>query len=470
MIKMRILLGLLLAGLLSSCTTPDEENTSKPNIIFLYVDDLGWKDPGFMGNEYHETPNIDRLAEQGMIFTNAYANAPNCAPSRACLMSGQYTPRHSIYTVGSPARGKSKNRKLIPTENNTILPESYFTLAEALKSAGYITAHFGKWHLGDEATGPLGQGFDYNFGGNHKGHPASYFSPYKNKNLKDGEDGENLTKRLTDEALYFMEKHQEHPFFLYFPFYAVHTPLQAKDSLIKKYQAKLKPNGKHHSTYAAMIETLDYNIGRLLNKVNELKLSDQTIIIFYSDNGNHFSASSALPLRGSKGMLYDGGIRVPLAISWPGKVKAGSRCSTPVIGTDFYPTFAEIAGIELAHDQLIDGKSILPLLDQSGKLEERYLYWHFPAYLEAYGGMEQAWRQRPASAIRQGDWKLIESFEDGKLELYNLKEDIGEQNELSARYPEKRNELHGQLKKWRRETRAPVPNKLNPDFVIKEKK
>ena len=463
MINLKIqLYSLLFLSFFFNCTSPSKNH--KPNILFLYIDDLGWKDVGYMGNKYHETPNIDQIATEGMVFTNAYANAPNCAPSRACLMTGQYSPRHGIYTVLSANRGNTENRKLIPVKNKTILPSEQYTLAEALSDNEYICGHFGKWHLGDSLTGPLNQGFHYNFGGNKKGHPKSYFSPYKNKNLSDGKKGEHLTDRLTNEALLFMEKYSSRPFFLYFSFYAVHTPFQAKDSLIQKYRSKTPIPDKNNPTYAAMLETVDFNIGRLLNKLKELNLDKNTIVVFYSDNGNHFKASSAQPLRGSKGMLYEGGIRVPLAIKWPKKIKSHAICETPVIGTDFFPSFLNLIGVKKPDSLLLDGMDISPLLFNQKPKQDRALYWHFPAYLEAYGGMQLKWRQTPASAIRKGNWKLIETFESQKLELFNVKNDIGEQNDLSEINIEKRNELYGALKKWQKEIDAFVNFEMNPYF------
>jgi len=443
-----------------------------PNILFILADDLGWRDVGFMGSTYYETPNIDRLARGGMVFTSAYSGAPNCAPTRACLMSGQYTPRHGVYTVGSSARGNPKGRRLVPIPNNPTLPSSVVTLAECLRRAGYATGHFGKWHLGgDPDTRPEGQGFDVNVGGNHAGHPRSYFSPYKNPDIPDGPKGEYLTDRLTEEAVRFMRANRERPFFCYLPHYAVHTPLQAKRSLIEKYKKKPPSGGQGNPTYAAMIESLDQGVGRLLAALDELGLAERTIVVFYSDNGGvggyrelgirGAEITSNRPLRGGKGMLYEGGIRVPLAVRWPGRVPAGSRCDVPVTAVDFYPTLIEAAGAEPPAGQPLDGESLLPLLTRTGRLRRDAIFWHFPCYLQGGGN---TWRTTPGGVVRAGDWKLIEWFEDGRLELYNLKDDIGESRDLAPTMPAKADELHRRLVAWRREVGAPVPTEKNPQF------
>lgn len=439
-----------------------------PNIVFILVDDLGYSDPSFMGNTYYETPNIDRLSKQGMIFTNAYANAPNCAPTRASLMSGWYAPRHGIYTVGNSDRGRSQDRKLIPIKNIEVLDRSVITLAEVLKSAGYTTAMFGKWHLGaGVGTRPQGQGFDVNVGGNEQGHPHSYFSPYHNPDIKDGPAGEYLTDRLTTEAITFLKEHKSNPFFLYLPFYAVHVPLQAKQNTVEKYKQKTSPYVRSSPVYGAMLDNVDENIGKLLNTINELNLDKNTLIVFTSDNGGFYPVSSAGSLRGNKGMLYEGGIRVPMIVKWPGKIKAGSVNNEPVISMDFFPTFLKVCGIQKPATKILDGVDISPLLYGSGNIQRKALYWHFPAYLEKAPGMKETWRQTPSSAIRKGDWKLIEYFEDGKLELFNLKNDIGEQNEMSTKFPDKVKELKNDLMQWRKDFNAPVPTQLNPEYVAK---
>lgn len=438
---------------------------AKPNIVFILADDMGWKDPSFMGNTYHETPNLDRLSKMGTMFTNAYANAPNCAPTRASLMTGQYTPRHGIFTVASAERGKSENRKLVPPVNKHVLAPSFVTFPELLQKAGYTTASMGKWHLGGSPkTNPLAQGFDVNIGGDQRGSPRSYFSPYKNEQLADGPEGEYLTDRLTDEALSFIEDNQEKPFFLYLTHFAVHTPIQGKKDLVDKYTNKPRPNERHNPAYAAMVESLDDGVGRVMDKLSELGLEENTVVIFFSDNGPYFRASEAAPLRGSKGMLYDGGIREPLVVYWKGHTTAGKVIDEPVIGTDFFPTFLDLAGIKKRKRLTLDGESLLTLLETGERLERDALYWHFPAYLEPYGGMKEKWRQVPASAIRMGDWKLIENFETGRLELYNLKDDIGESKNLAESQPQKVKDMHQALIKWRKSVNAQVPTELNPEY------
>ena len=455
-----------IALFVASCS----QKAEKPNFIIFLVDDLGWKDLGYMGSKYYETPNIDRLAGQGMIFTNAYANAANCAPTRACLMSGMYTPRHGVYTVANPDRGKSENRMLIPFPNNTELDGSFVTLAEALKENGYTNCHVGKWHLGeDDLTSPEAQGFDVNIGGNHAGHPRSYFSPYKNPNLADGPKGEYLTDRLTDEALTFIEANKENPFFLYFAHYAVHTPIQAKADITARYENKEGDNGQDNPKYAAMIESTDQSVGRIMQKLEELELDENTIVIFFSDNGGHGGVTTHFPLRGSKGMMYEGGFREPMIVRWSGKINAGTTSDEIVIGIDFYPTLVELAGGD--HDKYhTDGESLTPVLFERGSLNRKSIFWHFPAYLQSYKGIKnpedltRGWRAVPSSVIRKGDWKLIEDFEDGSLQLYNLKDDISESNNLAESMPGKRDELLMDLKNWRTDVNAPVPTQRNPEY------
>jgi len=437
----------------------------KPNIVFFFIDDLGWSDLGFMGSKYYETPNIDRLAASGMVFDNAYANAPNCAPSRACLMSGKYSPRHGIYTVGDPVRGNHKFRKLQPSPNQTVLADKFVTIAEALKTNGYTSASMGKWHLGEN---PETQGFDVNVAGRQWGSPSGggYHSPYKYPNLAQQEKGEYLTDRLTDEAVSFIETNKDEPFFLYLTHYAVHTPIQAKDELTKKYQQKAKTPHHNNAKYAAMIESVDHSVRDVLATLDRLKLTDDTLIIFFSDNGGHMGATSNHPLRGAKGMLYEGGIREPMIVRWPGVTKAGSACKQPMIGIDFYPTLLEVTDTDQPAGYDLDGVSLVPLLrDPTAKLDRDALFWHFPCYLQGTGDPQGGpFRTTPAGAIRKGDWKLIEWFETGRLELYNLADDIGEAEELSKQHPEKLAELHADMKKWRREVNAPVPNTPNPQY------
>lgn len=449
-------------------TVAEEVPSSRPNIIYINADDLGWTDLSSQGSTFYETPNLDRLASQGMTFTNAYAPAANCAPSRACCMTGQYTPRHGIYTVASSERGDPKDRKLIPTENTTTLAEEHLTIAEVLKASGYATCAVGKWHLGED---PCTQGFAVNIAGCHWGSPGgSYSSPYRYPNCEQENEGEYLTDRLGAEAVKFIDANRGNPFFLYFATYTVHVPLEAKDGLEQKYKEKVPTEAHNNPTYAAMIQSLDENVGRILTRLDELDLGDNTLVLFSSDNGGVWGTSKQWPLRAGKGAYYEGGIREPMFVRWTGKIQPGASCDVPVSGIDFFPTFLAAAGVSKPESLILDGVSLGPLLTQEGSIGERALFWHFPIYLENYikeGPTEtrdRKFRTRPGSAIRFGDYKLHEYFEDGSLELYNLTEDIGEKNNLADKMPVKAAELHSMLKAWREATQAPVPSQPNPLF------
>jgi arylsulfatase A-like enzyme len=452
---------------LSNLCAVNAKLPEKPNVIFILVDDMGWEDVGYMGNEHYRTPNIDQLASQGMIFNNGYANASNSAPSRACLLSGQYTPRHAVYTVGNSDRGKAQNRRLIPVENNTVLNEDIVTFAELFKQAGYVTGQFGKWHLGDEAIGgsPESQGFDINIAGNHKGHPGSYFSPYRNPNIEDGPEGEYLTDRLTTEVEKFITHNQNQPFMVYFPHYAVHTPLQAKSEMEAYYQENLPADLiPRNPIYAAMVESVDQSVGRITDKIDELGLSANTLIVFMSDNGGIANITNLLPLKGTKGTMNEGGSRVPILVKWPNVIKSGTSCDIPVIGSDFYATFLDILKLP-APNQQIDGESLLPLLTQTGSLEREAIFWHTPVYLERSGGITDLFRCRPFSSMRKGNWKIIRYYETENVEIFNLKEDIGERNNLAEKMPEKKAELLSELNAWLDKTNAPIPTIVNPAWV-----
>lgn len=442
------------------------EIRSKPNIVLINIDDMGWRDVGFMGSKYYETPNIDKLAAQGMIFTNAYAAAANCAPSRACLMSGQWTPRHGIYTVDNSDRGKSKDRKLIPTPNIVTLADSFQVIPEILKRNGYTTCHAGKWHLSND---PLQRGFDVNIGGCHAGNPGSYYPPYTNVPMVAPSDGYYLTNLIMDKTIEFVKSIQKEPFFLYYAPYAVHTPIQPIKNLLAKYRNKAEWNGQNNAEYASMVENVDAQIGRLIDLLKSSGKLDNTFIIFTSDNGGLYKVTKQWPLRAGKGTIYEGGIREPMFAYWKGKITAGTKSEVPVTNLDFFPTILDVAGIKTPKGKILDGKSILPVLTGKGILKERPLFWHFPIYLE--GGNKETqdsiFRTRPGSAVRFGDWKLIQYFENNDLELYNLKEDIGEKINMEKSNPLKLNELLGLLEKWRMDTKAPVPTQLNPAFVAK---
>lgn len=423
-------------------------------------------DTQLYGNKNIETPNILKLASRGMTFTDAYATAANCAPSRACMLSGQYSPRHGIYTVGSSERGKSKDRKLIPIENTTTLADSVITLAEELNSAGYRTISIGKWHLSDS---PTTQGFDVNIGGTHMGHPKSYFSPYKNPNLENGPEGEYLTDRLTREAIDQLPS-KDQPFFLYLPYFAVHTPLQGKESLVKKYLDRGLP--KKTAEYAAMVENMDKNVGKLLTSLDSLNLTQNTLILFTSDNGGIAAIHSQHPLRGGKGSYYEGGTRVPLVVSWPGHIEEGSQSNLPVSNIDFYPTLLSVIGQEPSKGKILDGIDISPEWSSRPLPRDRTLYWHFPNYLQAYAGerddsRDVLFRTRPGSTLRQGKFKLHQYFEDDAetaWELYDLEKDPGERTNLIHSTPEIAQKLKTTLLQWRKVVQAPVPTEANPDY------
>jgi len=452
------------------CMSRAAEAPAQPNILLIMADDLGWTDLGCFGSGYYQTTNLDRLCGQGIKFTSAYTCGPNCAPTRACLMSGLYTPRHGVYTVNTGARGKARFRKLIPVKNNKTLELKFVTVAEVLKKAGYATAMFGKWHLGSPGqAGPAQQGFEYVVGGTAGMGRGGYFSPYQNSQLADGPPGENLTDRLSEEVVRYLRERgktdqRSTPFFVYLPYYAVHSPWQGKPELIKQYSQRPPVGGHNNPTYAAMIETLDSGIGRIMQTLEDLELAQHTLVIFYSDNGGvggyraagiqgAKNVTSQAPLRGGKGMLYEGGIRVPMIVCWPGVTRPGTVCDTPVTSVDFLPTLAEIAAAKAP--QPYDGVSFLPLL-RGQTLDRETLYWHFPGYLQA--SVEKGtWRTTPCGALRSGPWKLIEFFEGDNIELYNLQDDIGETMNLADKFPEKANQLHAQLQAWRAEVHAPMP-------------
>jgi len=460
---MRILVSLLFVFLLPGSAAADR----LPNIVLLVADDLGWTDLACYGSGYYQSPHIDQLAAEGMKFTDAYAYA-NCAPTRACLMTGQNTPRHGMYTVSTGARGKERDRKVIPVENIQSLDPSTPTLGTLFKSVGYVTAHVGKWHLGTPGqSGPLELGFDYNIGGFRGGMPKTYFAPYENAHLPDGPEGENLTDRLAEEAVKIIRQHRDEQFFLYLPFYAVHVPLEAKEPLIEKYKQREPVGGHHNSTYAAMIETLDAAVGRVLQTLDELQLADETLVIFISDNGGLGGYASMglphsrnitdnAPLKGGKGSFYEGGIRVPMIVRWPGVIAPGTECDVPVSVLDFFPTLATVADADTPTDHPLDGTDIVPLW-RGDSIEDRALFWHFPGYLEAYG--PEKWRTTPVSVIRDGRYKLLEFLEDGRLELYDLQEDLGEWNDLADEVPHTASKLLTKLRNWRDAVGAPLPQR-----------
>ena len=439
------------------------QNPKAPNIVVINVDDMGWKDVGFMGSEYYETPNIDYLASQGMVFTNGYASASNCAPSRACLMTGQWTPRHGVYTVSPSTRGKSEDRKLIPTKNTHTLSTEHIILPEVLQENGYTTCHAGKWHL---SNNPMEYGFDLNIGGGHNGLPKSYYPPYKNVDIEAG-IAENLTDLIMEKTIKFLDTVQK-PFYLNYAPYAVHTPIMPIDSIVPKYEKKSPWQGQGNAEYASMVDNLDRNVGLLTKKLKEKGLFEKTLLIFTSDNGGLYGITKQKPLRAGKGSYYEGGIREPFFFVLNNKIKSGTSSDVPISNLDIFPTILQYAGIDAKALEL-DGKNLGPVLEGQAQTLERSLFWHFPIYLQAYNSndnenRDSLFRTRPGSVIRKGNWKLHYYFEDDGMELYNLSEDIGEKNNLVATNPEKANELLILLKKWWKATNAPIPTELNPEY------
>jgi len=435
-------LGAATVALPACATTPFGAHRRKPNIVFILIDDMGYSDLPCYGHRFHETPVIDRLAREGMRFTDAYAACPVCSPTRASILSGQYPARVGVIDF-IPGHWRPYEKLRVPSNRTQYLPLEIVTLAETLKTQGYVSAMIGKWHLGGRDQSPEKQGFDY----------VGQQGPNRN---------DKRVTTLTDNAIEFVEQNQDKPFFLYLSHHSVHIPLEAPQELVAKYERKPKPaDGVNNTTYAAMVEHLDRNTGRLLEKIDELGLQEDTIVVFYSDNGGlrqTFTGkgpivTSNAPLRDEKGTVYEGGIREPLIVRWPGVVKPGSTCNTPVSSVDFYPTFAEITGAACPANQALDGRSLLPLLRRKKRFADRALFWHYPVYHHS----------SPAGAVRQGDWKLIEFFEDGTLELYNLRDDIGERNNLAAKMPEKTGALQRKLVAWRQSVSAAMPTP-NPDF------
>ena len=438
--------------------------SAKPNIVVIMADDLGWMDLHCYGNKKVDTPHLDQLAKDGMRFTDAYAASPVCSPTRAAMMTGQAPARIHLtnHAPGHKDNFSLEGSNLCEAASVRNLNLSYTTIAERLKTAGYATAHVGKWHLSyvsrKDKSGvfeidlrPEKQGFDLNIGGCFRGGPPSYFSPYRIPALQDGDDGEYLPERLADEAIAFLQKHREQPFFLSWWPYSVHYPMQAEEALIKKYKER---GGLKDPVFAAMTEAMDRSIGRFLAALDQTGLRENTLVLFKSDNGSYNGDNR--PLRGFKGMIFEGGIRVPWIVRWPGVTEPGTVSDTPIISMDCYPTILEAAGLEPAADAVIDGKSLLPLLKESGKFQRESLFFHYPNY--AFHK-----RNRLASAIRSGKYKLIRRYDDDSLELYDLEKDIGEKTNLANQLPEVTKKLAGKLEEWLRDTGARFPTRnVNP--------
>ena len=465
-------IGAAAAMLPGNLSTAGAASKRKPNVVLILVDDLGWTDVGCFGSKYYETPNIDRLAAQGMKFTNGYAACAVCSPTRAAVMTGRYPARLGItdwirarFQGGNiPADKKNPSgytgRGDVQCPRNALWMEhDEVTIAEALKPAGYVSCHIGKWHLGPDDWYPERQGFDLNFGGCDYGQPPSYFDPYKNGRLADiptlkpRKKGEYLTDREGDEAVNFIRTNKDKPFFLYLANYAVHTPIQGKKDLVAKYKAKTPTNQKN-PTYAAMVESVDDSVGKVMAILDELKLADNTLVIFSSDNGGLLGPTNNKPLRSGKGYPYEGGIRVPYIFRRPGAIKAGSVCEAPVISVDFFPTICRAAGVALPSGREIDGEDLTPLLEQSGKLKRKAIYWHFPHFR---GGV------KPYSIIREGGWKLLKRYAGTpEFELFNLTEDLSETKDLAPDMPEKVKDLDAKLTAALKKQGAKIP-RVNPD-------
>ena len=448
--------GIVLALVLSMAAS-----AQPPNIVLILADDLGWNDVGFNGDEFYETPHLDRMAQEGMIFASAYSSGPNCAPTRASLISGMYPPRHMVYTPGGKSKIDPRQMKLwVPVQQRfweqtgvtDPIPDAFevrqsldpnvVSIAEVLKQGGYATARFGKWHVGPDT-----QGFDVS---SSDGKPGTERNHYNDP---------DVTFELTEVGVEFIRENRGRPFFLYLSHWDVHGPLVARRSLVAKYEEKLaswtRNENPYNPTYAAMVEAVDTSVGRVLDTLAELDLDERTLVIFSSDNGGT-RVSINQPLRGVKGSLHEGGVRVPTCMRWPSVITAGTKSQTPIASVDFLPTFAELASVSLPTGQPIDGESFAPLIKGHPALDDRAIFWHYPLYL--------AGRATPASAIRKGDWKLIEFFEDGRLELYNTATDISEARNLADAMPAKASELHQELIAWRDATDAVEPREPNPYY------
>jgi arylsulfatase A-like enzyme len=455
------LLSVLALLLFSASFLPAAERP--PNIVYILADDLGWTDLACQGSRYYETPNLDRLAAQGMRLLRYY-NSQNCAPTRAVLMSGQYAPRTGIYTVNTLERGEAADRRMNVPPNENRLPLDKFILPQALKAAGYATAMFGKWHLGNQDDyHPSRRGFDEALVSDGRHFNFTTIPATKVP------DGQYLADFLTDRAVDFIARHRDRRFFLYLPHFAVHTPIQAKPDYVAAWEKKPVKGAHWHPTYAAMIQSVDESVGRILAKLDELKLTDNTLVIFSSDNGGlgGYQRTEApsdkkgftdnTPLRGGKGTLYEGGIRVPFIARWPAAIQPGTTSDVPVAHVDVYPTLLAIAGGTPRPGTTFDGVSFAPLLrNPQATLPRDAIYWHFPGYLESYVH-EKGWRTSPVGAVHAGDFKLLEFFETGAVELYNLRDDVGETRNLAAQSPEKVRQLRAQLATWRQQIGAAMP-------------
>ena len=462
----------------SPVATAAETAPPRPNIVLILADDLGWADLGCYGADLHETPNIDRLAASSVRFTNAYA-MPVCSPTRAALLTGRHAARVHVTIWSEGSLKGPQNRKLLQADSLHSLPHTETTLAKYLQHAGYLAALVGKWHLGDADHYPETHGFDVNIGGTHWGAPQTFWWPYRGTgrfgpeyryvpHLEFGKRGEYLTDRLTDEAIKVIDHADDKPFFLYLSHHAPHTPIEAKADDVQHFEAKLRPDMRHqNAVYAAMVKSLDESVGRVLSHLKARGLDQNTIVVFASDNGGFIGVdrqsgqtvpvTNNVPLRSGKGSCYEGGVRVPIMIYWPGLTPQGAACSEPVVVMDLFPTLLAAAGVTSDAVKL-DGLDLKPLLkNPAAKLDRDALFFHYPHY---YG------TTTPVSAVRAGDWKLLEYFEDDHVELYNLRDDLGETTDLAGQLPDKANELRERLHDWRGDVGAALPSP-NPNFKPK---
>ncbi|MFH6604535.1 sulfatase [Maribacter algicola] len=474
-----LILGFLLV---TGCQTEGVQSEKKPNIVFILVDDLGLHDLGVTGSEFYETPNVDRIAKEGMMFTQGYAASRVCSPSRATIMTGKFTARHGITdwigaASGTAWRKHNRHDKLLPSEYVHSLPNDEVTLAEAMKAAGYTTFFSGKWHLGNEGSYPEDHGFDINKGGWEKGSPmGGYFSPWENPKLANKIDGENLSMRLAQETADFIKQHKDTTFFAFLSFYAVHGPIQTTQQKWQKYRDKAEARGiaekgyimervlpirqvQDNPIYAGLVESMDDAVGVVLQTLKDAGLEKNTIVVFTSDNGGVASgdafSTSNLPLRGGKGYQWEGGIREPYFIKVPWLDNNGFENDFPVTGADFYPTLLDLAGIELLPEQHVDGISLKPLLEGKRLDIERPLYWHYPHYGNQGGN--------PSSIIREGKWKLIHYWEDGTEELYDLASDVGEQRNVIKEHADVAKTLSKKLFDWLTSVNANMPQS-DPEY------
>ena len=463
----------LLIVALVCCADTAKAEQPKMNVVFFLIDDLGWRDLGCYGSDYYKTPNIDRLAKEGVRFTDAYAACTVCSPTRAAIMTGKY-PARLLLTQWLPSgRWSRTGHKMKEGRYISNLPLEEVTIAEALREHGYKTAFMGKWHLGTKTYYyPEHQGFDVNIAGRDYGAPGSYFFPFTGKwripstgktlhkkQPLSGKKGDYLADRLAEEAEGFIRSNAKKPFFLMLSHYAVHTPLQGKPDKAAKYEAVPETKRQGKPAYAAMVESVDDSVGRVTGVLRELGLEENTLVIFTSDNGGFAGATNNVPLRANKGSNYEGGLRVPAIIKWPGSGKGGRTSRVPITSTDFYPTILAATCQALRPHQHVDGINLTPILRGDGQVKRDALFWHYPHY-------NRHPQNFPAGVIRSGDWKLMQAFETGEVSLFNLKEDIGETTNLAPKQPKRSKRMLAKLKRWQQEVGAD-PMRINPEYQSK---